>query len=124
LAQAETEEKRVKERRHILNPLEQGIADLLENGEDWARQRTSVPGIFLQKLPAWKRLPDRVAVEINPADEAGSPTKKNGVRLFTLAEFEELDKLMSYEGLPTLLEAIAKVNPDKSATVPEGTLQI
>ncbi len=124
MAQAETEEKRVKERRHILNPLEQGIADLLENGEDWARQRTSVPGIFLQKLPAWKRLPDRIAVEMNPADEAGSPTKKNGLRLFTLEEYEVFNKLMSYEGLPTLLEAIAKVNPISKGTVPEGALQI
>ena len=107
-----------------MNPLEQGIADLLENGEDWARQRTSVPGIYIQKLPAWKGRPDRIAVEINPADEAGSPTKKNGVRLFTLAEFEELDKLMSYEGLPILLAAIAEVNPTSTGTVPEGTLQI
>lgn len=107
-----------------MNPLEQGITELLENGEDWARQRTSVPGIFLQKLPAWKRLPDRVAVEINPADEAGNPTKKNGVRLFTLEEYEVFNKLMSYEGLPTLLEAIAKVNPTSKGTVPEGALQI
>lgn len=105
--------------------MEQGIADFLENGKDWARQRTSVPGIFLQKVPAWKGRPDRIAVEINPADEAGSPTKKNGVRLFMLDEYEVLDKLMSYEGLPKLLEAIAKVNPDASVyTVPEGTLQI
>ncbi len=124
MAQAETEEKRVKERRTILNPLEQGIAEFLENGEDWARMRTSVPGIFLQKLPAWKRLPDRVAVEINPADEAGSPTKKNGVRLFSQDEYDVLTKLMAYEGLPTLLAAIAEVNPTSTGTVPEGTLQI
>ncbi|KKM87438.1 hypothetical protein LCGC14_1269010, partial [marine sediment metagenome] len=55
---------------------------------------------------------------------AGSPTKKNGIRLFTLEEYEVFNKLMSYEGLPTLLEAIAKVNPTSKGTVPEGALQI
>lgn len=124
MAQAETEEKRVKERRHILNPLEQGIAEFLENGEDWARMRTSVPGIFLQKVPAWKRKPNRLAVEINPVDEAGNPTKKAGTRLFSLDEYEVHEKLMSYEGLPKLLAAITKVNPVPGSTVPEGTLQI
>ena len=104
-------------------PLEQGITELLENGEDWARQRTSVPGIFLQKVPAWKRWPDRVMVEINPVDEAGSPTKKTGIRMSTNEEYEVLHKLMGYEGLPDLLAAIAKVNP-APGTVPEGTLQI
>lgn len=48
---------------------EEKLADFLQNGKDWSRVRTSVPGVFVLKLPAYRGSPTRLAVELNPVGE-------------------------------------------------------
>jgi hypothetical protein len=61
--------------------LESRLADFLKSDKDWERKPTTVPGVFVLRMPPFKGIPARLAVELNPVDEAGRPTKKRGEAL-------------------------------------------
>jgi len=65
---------------------EEKLTEFLKNGKDWSRMRTSVEGVFVLKLPAYKGSPSRLAVELNPVGEDGSPKKRRGLVLRSTAE--------------------------------------
>ena len=90
---------------------EEKLADFLRNGKDWSRMRTTVPGIFILKLPAYKGSPSRLAVELNPVDEDGKPKKKRGLVLRSMAELEDFKQLFQYDKLSKLMEMLESVNP-------------
>ncbi len=58
--------------------LEESLTEFLEDGDDWERKKTSVDGVFILKLPEYKGNPPRLAIELNPTDSSGNPTKKRG----------------------------------------------
>jgi hypothetical protein len=84
----------------------------LKTGPDWGKLKTSVPGIFILKMPAYKNSPARLAVELNPVDGSGSPTKKRGIVLRSREELEEYRAIFVVEKLAPLLEEMEKVNPE------------
>lgn len=101
------------------------MASFLKTGSDWARMKTTVPGLFILKLPAYKNNPARLAVELNPVDESGSPTKKRGLVIRSSQELEEYNKLFQYDKLSSLLKIIDKINPaPKKARPGEEVLEI
>jgi len=91
------------------------LAEFLKNGKDWSRLRTSLPGVFVLKLPAYKRSPSRLAIELNPVGEDGAPKKKRGLVLRSMAELEEFRQLFQYEKLLKLMEMLEAVNPKVEA---------
>ncbi len=91
------------------------LQEFLRNGKDWERRATTVPGIFVLRLPADSRRPASLAVELNPVDELGKPTKKRGLVLRSSGELEEFRKLINDEKLTTLIGKIDEVNPRKNA---------
>jgi hypothetical protein len=91
---------------------ESKLSIFLKTGSDWAKLKTSVPGIFVLKMPAYKDSPARLAVELNPVDGSGSPTKKRGLVLRSEEEFEEYKAIFLVEKLAPLLEEVEKVNPE------------
>lgn len=106
---------------------EDKLSSFLKTGSDWARMKTSVPGIFILKMPAYRASPARLAVELNPTDASGAPTKKRGLVLRSASEFEEFSGLFQQERLPSLLKAIEEVNPPQARTAAkagEEVLQI
>ena|ERR1017187_3479647 len=84
----------------------------LKTGSDWGKLKTSVPGIFILKMPEYRGIPARLAVELNPVDASGSPTKKRGIVLRSKEEFEEYKAIFLVEKLAPLLEEMEKVNPE------------
>ena len=94
---------------------EEKLADFLKTGKDWARLKTSVSGVFVLKLPAYRSAPTRLAVELNPADESGNPKKKRGLILRSTEELEEYKELFQPEKLSKLLGIIDQVNPKVEA---------
>jgi hypothetical protein len=90
---------------------EDKLAEFLEEGDDWAKAKTTVPGIFVMKLPEYKNSPARLAVEINPVDVTGNPTKRRGLIIKDIAEYEEFVELINNEKMETLLEMLEEVNP-------------
>jgi hypothetical protein len=95
---------------------EDKLSSFLKTGSDWARMKTTVPGLFILKLPAYKNNPSRLAVELNPVDESGSPTKKRGLVIRSSKELEEYNKLFQYDKLSSLLKIIDKINPAPKRT--------
>lgn len=99
---------------------EEKLTSFLKTGSDWARMRTTVPGIFILKLPAYKKTPARLAVELNPVDESGNPTKKRGLVIRSTQELEEYRKLFQYEKLLPLVNLLDKINPSPKKAVKPG----
>lgn len=91
---------------------EEKLSSYLKTGSDWARLKTSVPGIFILRMPPYKTSPARLAVELNPVDDTGSPTKKRGLVLRSREELEEYAAIFRTEKLSPLLQQIEMVNPE------------
>jgi hypothetical protein len=87
------------------------LSDFLKTGKDWSRLRTSVPGVYVVKLPPYRSSPARLVVELNPVDETGTPRKRRGLVLRSTAELEEFKELFDEEKLPKLLGMIDSLNP-------------
>jgi hypothetical protein len=99
---------------------EEKLVSFLKTGSDWARMKTTVPGIFVLKLPAYKKSPARLAVELNPVDEFGNPTKRRGLVIRSTQEFEEYRKLFQHEKLLPLVNLLDKINPPPKKAVKPG----
>lgn len=94
---------------------EDKLGDFLKSGKDWGRLRTTVPGVFVLKLPAYRSAPTRLAVELNPVNEMGNPKKRRGLVLRSSAEFEDFKELLNHEKLTKLVEMVDAVNPKAEA---------
>jgi len=94
---------------------EEKLVDFLRTGKDWSRLATTVPGVFVLKLPAYKGSPSRLAVELNPVDEMGKPKKRRGLVLRSSQELEEFRKLLQNEKISKLMSMLDSVNPKVEA---------
>jgi len=94
---------------------EEKLADFLKTGKDWTRMKTTVPGVFVLKLPPYRGSPTRLAVELNPVDESGNPKKKRGLVLRSNMELEDYRSLFQPEKLSKLMDILDKVNPKVEA---------
>ena len=99
--------------------MENKLKEILEKGKDWSRMNTTVEGIFVLKLPAYRGKQARLAVELNPTDEFGRPTKKRGLLLRSIEELETFKKMLAQDKLFSLMENIEKIcgKPDKKDKV-------
>jgi hypothetical protein len=91
--------------------LEEKLRSFLKTGSDWARLKTSSPGVFVLKLPPFRGSPSRLAVELNPIDDAGNPTKRRGLILRDERELEEYERIFQSDRLKPLLASVAAINP-------------
>lgn len=87
------------------------LAEFLRTGNDWEKRKTSIPGVFIQKLPPYRSSPARLAIEVNPVDSTGNPTKRRGLLIRFPDEYESFKELLEDEGFPRLLDLLDKVNP-------------
>ncbi|UCH57627.1 MAG: hypothetical protein JSV18_01530 [Candidatus Bathyarchaeota archaeon] len=90
---------------------EERLEEFLRTGGDWEKLKTSVPGVFIQKLPPYRASPSRLAVEVNPVDASGNPTKRRGLLIRFADEYEAFREILNDEKLPRLLEMLERVNP-------------
>jgi hypothetical protein len=88
----------------------------LKEGKDWQRKATSVPGVFLLKLPAFKGRSATLPIEINPVDSLGFASKKRGVLIRSKEQLEEMIRLLSNPKLSQLAKSIDEVNPVKKSS--------
>jgi hypothetical protein len=90
---------------------EEKLEEFLETGKDWAKVKTSVPGVFVMKMPGSKNREPSLSVEINPVDASGSPTKRRGLIIRSIDELLEFKDILSNDKVETLLEMLEDVNP-------------
>jgi hypothetical protein len=96
------------------------LRQFLNNGRNWERKTTNIPGVFLFRLPASKGRPASSAIEINPVDTYGSITKKRGVVIRSASELDEISRLLSHPKVDELSKKIDEVNPIREGTKSKG----
>jgi hypothetical protein len=90
---------------------EEKLSEFLKSGKDWSRFKTSVPGVFVQKLPAYRNAPTRLAVEINPFNENGQTTRRRGLLLRSLDELAAFNDAFQYDKIANLIAMVESINP-------------
>src|SRR4026209_569450 len=95
-----------------MSAADQRLMQFLKEGKDWERKATSIPGIFLLRLPGLKSTAPSLAIEINPVDSSGFATKKRGFVIRSSSELEEITKLLTNPKLPQLAKSMDEVNPE------------
>jgi hypothetical protein len=90
---------------------EEKLEEFLQTGKDWAKIKTSVPGVFVLKMPSSKNREPSLSVEVNPVDSSGSPTKRRGLIIRSVDEFLEFKDILGNDKVETLLEMLEDINP-------------
>src|SRR5205807_7236265 len=97
------------------------LRQFLNDGRNWERKATNLPGVFLFRLPASKGRPASLAIEINPVDTYGSITKKRGVVIRSASELDEVSRLLGHPKVDELSKKIDAINPKREeATIGNG----
>ena len=87
------------------------LEEFLKVGNDWEKLKTSIPGVSVQKLPPYRSSPSRLAIEVNPVDASGNPTKRRGRLIRFPDEFDTFKMILNDEKFPKLLKMLERVNP-------------
>jgi hypothetical protein len=100
--------------------IESKLKEFLENGKDWERKQTNIPGVFLLRLPAFRSRPEYVAIEIDAMSRGGggSGNRRRGIIIKSEEEIKEISKILENPKLINLAESLEKINPPqvKSST--------
>jgi hypothetical protein len=92
------------------------LIQFLKEGKDWERRATTIPGVFLLRLPSFKGRSASLAIEVNPVGSSGAATKKRGVVVRSTTELQEINRLLSHPKLIDFAKRIDNVNPDRKPT--------
>lgn len=90
---------------------EEKLSEFLETGKDWGKVKTTVPGVFVMKMPRTKNKEPSLSVEVNPVDVGGNPTKRRGLIIRSIEELLDFKEILNNEKLENLLEMLEDVNP-------------
>jgi hypothetical protein len=104
--------------------MDERLTRFLEEARDWEKRATSIPGLFLLKIPGLKGNPSSIAIEINPVDALGSPTKKRGVVIRSAVELEWIRDILLNPKAAELVGRIDKVNPQKKEATSRASADI
>ncbi|NHI83737.1 MAG: hypothetical protein EAX81_05495 [Candidatus Thorarchaeota archaeon] len=56
--------------------MEAELKDILENGKDWEKAKTTTPGLWICKMPGKGDNPPSLVIIINPIENINPPTSK------------------------------------------------
>ena len=89
--------------------LEDTLLNIAENGKDWQRVETSIPGLFLVRAPGTKTRDPSVMIELNPVGDDGKPIKRKGLFVRNMDLLVRFRELITNEKIDPLLEKIDAV---------------
>ena len=92
------------------------LVEFLENGKDWERKQTNVPGVFLLRLPQFRSRPACIAVELDVLNRGGGSNRRRGIILRTSEELKQLLDIVTNEKITELTSSVEKVNPVQQTT--------
>ena len=87
------------------------LTEFLQNGKDWERKQTNIPGVFLIRLPQFRSRPACVGVELDVLNRGGGGNRRRGIILRTTGELQQLMDTINNKKLFELTSSIEKVNP-------------
>ncbi|HKR73747.1 MAG TPA: hypothetical protein VJR94_06510 [Candidatus Nitrosocosmicus sp.] len=100
------------------------LSQFLNEGKDWERKPTSIPGVFLFKLPEYRGRPPTIAIEINPLNSNGAPSKKRGIVIKSSEELNSILELIGNSKVSQLAQSIDNVNPERKAVVKSDSTDV
>jgi hypothetical protein len=101
--------------------IDERLSQFLREGNNWERKATSIPGVFLIKLPEYKSRLPYIAMEINPVDSTGAATKKRGILIKCSSELEQISNILTNAKIVQLATSLDEVNPEKKSRAPQST---
>lgn len=90
---------------------EKKLERFLNEGKAWERLATSIPGVFVLKLPPYQGQLSQLVVELNPVDKYLKPTKRRGLVLRSTLELTAFNELYQPQRINNLLTILEKINP-------------
>jgi hypothetical protein len=84
------------------------LSQFLKDGQNWEKRATNIQGVSLLKLPAFKKSPPSIGIEVNPE---GTITKKRGIIIRSSSELEQISHLLANPKVIELAKKIETVNP-------------
>lgn len=96
--------------------LTEEIKSRMERAGDWEKVATSIPGIFMVRMPD---KPFRVMLMFNPTDETGSPTKRKGFYFGDAATVDAARVAFADVRLGDLVAAVSRVSGTPRPREPE-----
>ena len=93
------------------------LIEFLENGKDWERKQTNIPGVFLIRLPQFRSRPACIGVELDALNRGGGGNRRRGIILRTSEELQQLLDIVTNKKLSDLTSSIEKVNPVQQASM-------
>lgn len=103
---------------------EERLSQFLNEGKDWERKPTSIPGVFLFKLPEYRGRPPTIAIEINPLNSNGAPSKKRGIVIKSSEELNSILELIGNSKVSQLAQSIDNVNPERKTVVKSDSTDV
>jgi hypothetical protein len=100
--------------------VDERLAQFLKDGKDWERKPTSMAGVFLLKMPAYKSRSASIAIEINPVDSSGAATKRRGIVIKSQSELDQICKMITNPKIIQLTSSIDEINPEKNQPIKES----
>lgn len=83
--------------------LAKSIESTLSRAAEWEKKKTSIPGVFLVRLPGEKL---RVMLEFNPPDSSGTPSKRKGLYFDSRATLEAARRAFPDPRMDDLVAAV------------------
>ncbi len=92
------------------------LKDHLENGADWEKMETPIPGVFVVKVPATKTRGPLLHLEINPLKEDGRPMKRKGLFVGSKEMLIKFGEALNDDKVFQLINELEQINPKGSNT--------
>jgi hypothetical protein len=96
-----------------MSDIQAQLKEHLQNGEDWEKLKTPVPGVSVVKVPATKTRPALLFLEVNPLKEDGRPMKKKGLFVGSKEMLLKFSETLNDDKVFQLIGEIESVNPEK-----------
>ncbi len=87
------------------------LEDHLQNGEDWAKLETPIPGVNIVKVPATKNRAPMLFLEINPLKDNGTPMKRKGLFIRNYEMLVKYGEALTDDKVIQLIQYIENINP-------------
>ena len=97
-----------------MSDIQAQLRDHLENGKDWEKMSTPVPGLNVVKVPGTKTRPALLYLEVNPLKDDGKPLKKKGLFIGSQEMLLRFSETLNDDKTYQIIREIEQINPKGS----------
>lgn len=90
------------------------LKEHLQNGQDWEKMATPIPGVHVVKVPATKSRPALLFIEVNPLKDDGKPLKRKGLFVGNREMLMKFSETLADDKVYQLVQEIEQVNPKEA----------